>query len=212
MRPDVPKKVSADMKTQKTEGSIQMKTVAVILAGGKSRRMGRDKALVHFDGETLLERTVNKYKSLFDEIYVSLNEPGRFPTYGALELIDEHPGAGPLAGLESAFLHTDADFVFLTATDLPFSDPSRVSDLVNGCIGYDVCLLTLDEPLYAVYARSCLPVIQDSLSHDMRKLRFILNRLRVNELGSATGNRDMLINVNDPAELSRAEKLLNEKK
>lgn len=187
-----------------------MKSIAVVLAGGMSRRMGQDKAALEFGGLSLLERTVKKYAPLFDEIYVSLNRSGRFPTYGARELLDDRPGAGPMAGLESAFLHTDADFVFLTATDLPFSDPALVPALLSGCRGHDVCLLSTDEPLFAVYARSCLPRIQALLDGDMRKLRALLDGLDVNALGLSEA--DALLNVNDPAELRRALERLDPEK
>ena len=81
-----------------------MKTAAVILAGGMSRRMGRDKAALPFGEETMLSHLVHIYRPLFDLTAVSVNQTGRFDTYGALEVVDRRPGEGPMAGLEAAFL------------------------------------------------------------------------------------------------------------
>ena len=93
-----------------------MEPVAVILSGGQSRRMGRDKGTILFENEeTLIARLVRRYGAEFDGVYVSVNEAGRFDTAGAPELVDLRPGQGPMAGLETAFARTDADLVFLTA-------------------------------------------------------------------------------------------------
>lgn len=110
-----------------------MKMIAVILSGGQSRRMGRDKALLEFDGKPMLRHLVELYRPWFDGVYVSVNQAGRFDTAGAGEIVDRRPGIGPLAALESIFLETDAEIAFLTATDLPFGDPETARQLAEGC-------------------------------------------------------------------------------
>ena len=80
------------------------RTAVVILAGGLSRRMGRDKAQVELGGEPLLARQVRRWRAHFPSVWVSVDRPGRFDTYGAGELCDLRPGnQGPLAGLEARF-------------------------------------------------------------------------------------------------------------
>ena len=79
--------------------------LTVILTGGASRRMGRDKAMLKLGGKTMLQHLIDKYSTL-GEVAVSVNERGRFPFAGARELADEFPDMGPLNGLVSAFSKT----------------------------------------------------------------------------------------------------------
>ncbi len=187
-----------------------MKTAAVILAGGMSRRMGQDKAALPFGEQTMLAHLVHLYQPYFDVTAVSLNTPGRFDTAGAMEVVDRHPGDGPLAGLEAAFLDTGADVIFLTGTDLPLGDPKLAQHLLKSLDGHDVCLIRSHqglEPLFAVYAASCLPVVQQALAQGRRSMFHMLQQVDTRELSMAelTGFdvQRILTNVNDPEAYAR---------
>ncbi len=187
-----------------------MKTAAVILAGGMSRRMGRDKAALPFGEETMLSHLVHLYRPYFDVTAVSLNTPGRFDTAGAMEVVDRHPGDGPMAGLEAAFLDTGADVIFLTGTDLPLGDPALAQHLLKTLANHDACLLRSDkglEPVFAVYSSSCLPTIRSALEQGRRSMLHMLQQVDMLELPAAdlTGFDvpRILTNVNDPEEYAR---------
>lgn len=187
-----------------------MKTAAVILAGGMSRRMGRDKAALPVGEETMLSRLVRIYRPHFDLVAVSLNEAGRFDTAGAMEVVDRRPGDGPMAGLEAAFLDTGADVIFLTGTDLPLGDPSLALRLMELRGDHDVCLIRSDrglEPLFAVYSSSCLSAVQRSLEEGRRSMFHMLQRVRTLEISADDlpefPVRRILTNVNDPEEYAR---------
>lgn len=188
-----------------------MKTAAVILAGGMSRRMGRDKAALPFGEETMLSHLVHTYQPYFDVTAVSLNAPGRFDTAGAMEVVDHRPGEGPMAGLESAFLDTGADVIFLTGTDLPFGDPALACHLVKSLGEHDICLIRSEkgpEPLFAVYSSACLPAIQTALSEGRRSMYGVIQRMNTLELPAEDLHQfdigQILSNVNDPEEYARA--------
>lgn len=186
-----------------------MKTIAVILSGGQSRRMGRDKAKLDFGGKPMLTHLVDIYRPWFDEVYVSVNEAGRFDTAGAGEIVDRRPGIGPLAALESIFLETDADVAFLTATDLPFGEAELAHTLAEHCGGHDVCLLSEEEPLFAAYHRRCLPAVTRSLNEDNRRLRRLLKLLDCLILPCEPERAaQILTNVNDPEQYRKALELL----
>lgn len=192
-----------------------MKTAAVILAGGMSRRMGRDKAALPFGEETMLSRLVRLYRPHFDMTAVSLNTPGRFDTYGAMEVVDRRPGEGPMAGLESAFLDTGADVIFLTGTDLPLGDPLLARHLTEQLQGHDACLIRSEkgpEPLFAVYSRSCLPSIRQALDEGRRSMYSLLQMVDALELPAQELTQfpieNILTNVNDPQEYSRVLELM----
>jgi len=104
--------------------------LTVILSGGESRRMGRDKAMLRFGGGTMLSALIERY-GVLGNVAVSVNRAGRFPFAGAAELIDSYPGKGPLNGIISAFQKTDENIIFLTATDLPNGDASLASELIR---------------------------------------------------------------------------------
>ncbi len=191
------------------EGAALEKTIAVILSGGQSRRMGRDKALLEFGGKPMLRHLVELYRPYFDGVYVSVNRAGRFDTAGAGEIVDRRPDIGPLAALESVFLETDAETVFLTATDLPFGDPEVALRLTEGCRGHDACLLSPDEPLFAAYRRSCLAAVTRSLDDDNRRLRRLVKTLDwVTVACDEEKKARILTNVNDPEQYARALSML----
>lgn len=190
-----------------------MKTIAVILTGGMSRRMGRDKGTILFEnGETLIARLVRRYRADFDEVYVSVNEAGRFDTAGAPELVDLRPGQGPMAGLEAAFARTDADLVFLTAVDLPFGSAGLVRRLDQLRAGRDACYIRRSdgrpEPLFALYARTCQTPLAACLEEGRRSFRWLFDRIDVREVWEEELREfdldHLLLNVNRPEDLETA--------
>ena len=161
--------------------------LTVILAGGQSRRMGRDKAMLPWGEETLLQRLIDRY-SVLGPVAVSVDRPGRFNFRGAMELCDIWPGMGPVNGLVSAFSDTDAELIFLTATDIPNGSASlaqRLSQLVSG---HDACVILSGgepEPVFAVYSRSCLAAAAENMQAGMRSFRQLFRRLDVKILTAA---------------------------
>ena len=131
---------------------------AVILAGGKSRRMGRDKLLLPLSGERLLDRAVRRYREVFPRVLVSVSGPERYPELGEARVCDRYPGAGPLAGLHAGLL-ASGDDVFLTGADMPFSSPEKALQLISLCGEKEACVLTdADgrwEPCSASTAKAC---------------------------------------------------------
>lgn len=154
----------------------------MILAGGASRRMGRDKAALPISGETFLSRLVRVYSPAFP-MYVSVGEAEKFSCPGAEEIVDLHPGMGPLSGLEAAFVRTDADVVFLTATDLPFGTLELAKKLLSMLGEADACVIRRAggkiEPTFGVYKRSCLPAVQWLLAENRRAFRGLFDRVLV---------------------------------
>lgn len=155
--------------------------LTVILAGGASRRMGRDKAMLPFGGTTLLQYLIDKYSAL-GPVAVSVNEAGKYPFHGALELPDRFPDCGPMNGIVSAFAATDAEEILLTAVDLPHGDPAlalRLSALRGDA---ELCILQRGkkgvEPLFAVYGRSCGAAAADCLAEGKNSLFALFDRIR----------------------------------
>lgn len=154
-------------------------TIAVILSGGRSRRMGQDKAGLSLDGQSFLDRMVQELSPLVDGVYVSVDRAGRYP--GRRELPDLRPGQGPLAGLETAFLRTGAETVFLAAVDLPFASPALAAKILAMAGDGDACVIRrrngAAEPLFGLYRRGCLPHLTACLDEGRRAVKALLDRV-----------------------------------
>jgi len=185
--------------------------ICVVLAGGQSRRMGRNKALLYLGNKTFLSHLIDLYSEAFP-VYVSVAEAGRLSWSGAEEIPDLHPGKGPLAGLEAAFVRTGADHIFLTATDLPFGTVPLAKELLKRISDFDACVIRRNdgkvEPMFAVYGASCFPYIQAMLKEDKRAVHELLDRVRVRWVEETElfgyDLDHILCNVNTPEDYQKA--------
>ena len=187
--------------------------LAVILAGGASSRMGRDKRALPFGPDTMLTHLIKEYRRGFP-VAVSVRTPEHLPDAGGVpELADLSPGQGPLAGLQSAFRLTEARQIFLTATDLPFGRldlAERLAELWTP--EADACVIRRRdggiEPLFALYRRSCLAPAEACLRQGRRSFRTLLERIRVRWVAedalSGWPLAEILDNINTPEDYQRA--------
>lgn len=156
--------------------------LTVILTGGASRRMGRDKAMLPYGGSTMLQHLIDKYSSL-GPVAVSVNKAGRFPFTGAVEMVDRYPDMGPLNGILAAFEETEADCVFITGTDLPFGDTALVEKLMELRGNADACVMRRGkkgmEPLFAIYGRACGEAAGECLGEGKKSFFEMLQQVNV---------------------------------
>ena len=182
----------------------------VILAGGQSRRMGRDKLQLTLAGETLLARAVRRYSEVFPRVLVSVAGPEKFPELGDMRVFDAFPGAGPLAGLHAGLL-ASGDDVFLTGADMPFSSPEKALLLASLCGEKDACVLTDAsgrwEPLFGCYRSAVLPRAAELLFSGRRSMGALLASVDLREvtLAELGEGPDSLItrNVNVPEDYEK---------
>lgn len=183
----------------------------VILAGGESRRMGRDKLRLPLEGEALLERALRRWEEVFPRVLVSVAGPDRYPWLGDRRVMDLRPGQGPMAGLEAGLLRA-GEPVFLTAADMPFSSPAAASKMLSLCPGEaEACVLTDEEgrwePLFGLYKPELLPRIRELLDSGRRSMGALLDRSRVkiltpSDLGEVWEDR-LLLNLNEPGDYEK---------
>ena len=194
-----------------------MHITTVILTGGRSRRMGRDKGNLPVGEGTLLERMIGRWTGVFDAVAVSVGEGERPLPAGVTALLDRHPGAGPMAGLEAALAELETDAVFLTAVDMPFGDAALARWMAERMGQADVCTIRRGggrpEPLFALYRKSCLPAITRSLEAGRRSfVQGLFPFLEVEQGGeeelAAFDLERSLFNANFPEEWERARPLL----
>lgn len=175
----------------------------VILCGGKSQRMGFDKALIHFKGHYVLEETAMSLKKIFPNVLLVTDHKRKFPAQLLVNhvfLEDEFFQKGPLGGLVTALRHIDTSYLFLVACDIPNITVTKIRQLLEYVEDEQVILFSGEklETLFAVYHRSCLPQFKKQLAMDNKKIRTAFDHLEVKKVKKQ--NID-ITNVNYPEEL-----------
>jgi molybdenum cofactor guanylyltransferase len=179
---------------------------AVVLAGGQSRRMGVDKALLPLGGEGLLQRVVHQVEPLFDQVLISARSADDYAFLGHPVVPDARPGLGPMGGLVSALERARHDLVLVLPCDLAEVPLDLVSRLLRQARGANAVVpRSADghyEPLVAVYRRSLLPILRAALERGERRLIDLFPDLGVNALPLAPG--EVVRNLNTPADYQGA--------
>jgi molybdopterin-guanine dinucleotide biosynthesis protein A len=198
--------------------SEPLEATGVILAGGESRRMGRDKLPLKIGDVTLLERVHDALTSRCAEILV-VGSQGCAPA-GARRIPDLRTGQGPLAGIEAGLLAARYRPVFVGAGDMPFITGDLVGYLL-GILSERIkaavpCLEEGPHPLCAAYGREVQPAVSAALDRGVRSVRELLGSLPgVRYVGEGELRRFgdpyiLLTNVNSPDDLVRARAALRE--
>lgn len=176
---------------------------AVILAGGRSRRMGRCKALLPLGGETLLARLVGRL-SAFPEVLISANDPALGAGLPARVVADRFPDAGPAGGLHAALTAAKLPFALCVPCDLPNFSAAAAACLLGAFPPDADALVCVDgagrvHPLCGIYARSALPAIGEQLANRRFRVMELLRRLDCRYLSTAGLLPDSVFyNVNTP--------------
>ncbi|RQW85475.1 MAG: formate dehydrogenase accessory sulfurtransferase FdhD [Geobacter sp.] len=154
-------------------GSLTSGVTAVILAGGKSTRMKSNKALLPCSGELFIERIFRQLSELFPEVILVTNTPEFYRFLPCRMIPDEFPGLGSLAGIHAGLNHSSTEHIFVVACDMPYLNSELIRQMVSKSQGFDVVIPESDsgfEPLHAIYAKSCLPAMEEALKNGTRKI------------------------------------------
>ena len=192
----------------------------VIQAGGESRRMGQDKALMPFLGRPLIQRVVGRLSPIADEMLVTTNNPDAYHFLGLRLFLDLKPGRGALGGLYTALSSARYPSVAVVACDMPFASPKLVETAGRLLLEKDVDVVIPDsgsglEPLHAIYRReTCIPVIEAAMEADQWRLISWFSQVKVHimlpeEVRENDPSGLAFWNLNTPEELAEAEQRAN---
>ena len=159
---------------------------AVIMAGGDSQRMGRDKANVALGDKTLLQMVTATMQQLFPQVIVSVRQPRA--GIDLPQVCDEQPDGGPLAGLVASLGQITTPWAFMVACDMPFVVPEVVGLLAGYRFRHQAVVPVVHghpQPLAAFYATSCLAPLRVSLAAQQKGLRGALQQLDVRYVNEA---------------------------
>ena len=188
-----------------------------VMAGGRSSRLGRDKALLEIEGEPLLVRAVRLLSALCDEVIV-IGPPERAGIVPNVRVApDERPGVGPLGGIATALRAAGNERILAVATDMPLLNAGLLRHLLTVDPDADVVIPRVEgrtQQLHAVYARTCLPVIDDQLARDDFKIDRFFASVRVHvieedEVRRFDADLHSFRNINTESDWQAVQALLN---
>lgn len=192
---------------------------ALVLTGGRSIRMGRNKALLSLTdvGPPVVALAVERLRAVADEILLVGSDPAPYGFLGLPHVADVYTGAGSLGGIYSGLRAARNAHALAVACDMPFLNPALLRYMAERERGYDVLIPVLDEPepMHAIYAQSCLPWMEERLAAGRYKIIGWFDRARVERIERSTIERfdpDLrsFFNMNTPDEWERAKQLAAE--
>lgn len=186
--------------------------VGFVVAGGRSRRMGRDKALLPWQGGTLLDHAAARLRAVCGQVRVLSGPGSRYRDRGFPVDVDALAEAGPLAGLATALAVAAPRPALLLGVDMPFATPDLLAYLRDALSGWDAVVPSTEEgpePLCAAYGPACLDPVRDALTAGERRMTSFWPRVRVRTVTGAElarfGPPERLFrNVNDPSDYTAA--------
>lgn len=182
----------------------------ILLAGGKSRRMGVDKALIEIDGKTMFANSLMLLRQYFKTVMIAGDRPD-LAANDLLTIPDIYPGSA-LGGLYTGLCSAKTSWVFVMPCDMPYPDARILKLLVECRHGYDAIVpLTPEgfEPVFALYHKRCLPLMETMLQRGQYRIYDIYQYVKVNFLDwhhLPNGWQRSLLDLNTPEQLARIRK------
>mgnify|MGYP006281083567 CR=1 FL=1 len=196
-------------------GSIHTACSGVILAGGLGRRFsGRNKAFLKIGQHRLIDNIYKVFCAVFEEIIIVTNQPAAYLDFDATIVTDVFPVRSSLTGIHAGLFYSGNPFIFAVACDIPFLQEDLVRLLLSRIEpGAGVVIPETGEglePLCAVYAKNCLPVVERRLEQQKFKIQRFFKSFRVLRvpeeiLRTVDPELKSFFNINTPADLARAE-------
>jgi len=185
---------------------------AVVLAGGKSSRMGRPKALLLFDGEPLIVHIVRALKRMFSETVIVAAPDQELPDLPATLVRDEVAYQGPVGGIYYGLRAASGESCFVTSCDVAFLNAPLISHLISQISNHDVVVPYWEErfqPLHAVYRRSVLPLLEGQLERGELRPVYLFDKVRTLKISADEIRRFdpeglSFLNMNTPDDYDQA--------
>lgn len=179
-----------------------------VLAGGKSTRMGQDKALLQLESKRFIDGICEELGG-FSQVLISAAQKGAYEDTGFQVVYDEHSGIGPIEGIYQILTAAQEEYVFICAADMPFIKKELVAYMAEFISSDYDCYCLVDEdhvhPLCAIYSRKMLPVILEQIESGHYRLLSVLRAVRTKyiRLESSCFDKKVIRNINTREEYAR---------
>jgi len=175
-----------------------MKITAIILAGGKSSRMGEDKGLMLLNGEPMVQKIFNVVKEITDTILIISNNK-EYEQFGYQVFEDEIKDKGPIAGIYTGLLHTSTPKNLLLSCDVPFVQVELLKELIKLSDNFDITIPQKDNKthqLIGVIDKSCLTSLKNNIDNNQLKLKTAYEALNLKVIDADQFDKKMFTNIN----------------
>ena len=166
---------------------VQTGVSGIVMAGGMSRRLGRNKVVEPLGGEPLIQRVIGRLSQVVDQIVVVVNDAERASELSLPPSVrvatDVYPGKSTLGGMHTGLSTIDTEWGIIVACDMPFLNVKLINHMLSVREGFDVVVPVLRgylEPPHAAYSKQCLPHIERKLRADDLKIIRFFDGVRVN--------------------------------
>lgn len=191
----------------------------ILLAGGKSRRMGSDKRYLVLGGETLFVRTLSVLQQMFQEVVVVLSNLDFEVKQPDVRVVtDLIPNCATVGGLYTGLYYATRPKVFVVACDMPFLQPPVINYLCSISPSSDITLVHLAagiQPMHALYSKKCLPIFENMIKTENFQLKSIANEttlsiriVQESEIQSRDPHLLSFFNLNTPEDVGLAQKMI----
>ena len=186
-----------------------MGVTGIILAGGKSSRMGSDKGLLEFNDKPMIQTIIDALSALDIPIFIVSNND-EYKQFGLPVIEDVVKDKGPVAGIYTGLLNSKTELNIILSCDIPLISTETLSFLLNNVKDFDVTIPKMNNtihPLIGVYTKSSLKTFKNHLDKDQRKLIKVCNDLNTQIIditkNATLGNERLFSNINTPEELEK---------
>ena len=195
----------------------------VILAGGKNSRIGLNKAFLEIGGKKIIDRTIEIYKKIFDEILIITNTPEDYQYLTESVILGEAknlklkiytdliPHRGSLGGIYTGLHYSKSDYAFFAACDMPFLNERVIRHIIKVARDYDIIVPYFKHrlhPLHAVYSKKCLPLIKVMVGKNRLKIKDLFLKCKVKRITDIPETKlPPFSNINTMRDFRRADKM-----
>lgn len=184
---------------------------AAILCGGKSIRMGTDKALLFFEDEYIIVKEFTMLESIFNKVFLISNDKYKFRNIinkkNNIHILEDiYPKTGPLGAIYTALKENTTDYIFISACDMPMIDRNLIQNMYLSIEQNQILVAGYKnniEPLFGFYHVSCLPIIEHQLKHNCLKIRDIYSKLKTGIYWMDSNEKNAVINLNTPQDFKQ---------
>lgn len=190
---------------------------AAVLVGGKSSRMGYNKAFLKLGDYTMLENIILKVSIAIPDIFLVGSDQNLYSYLGLPFFTDVYKNCGPLGGIHCALTMSETQYVFICACDMPYIDTELVNYMANNTYNYDIVVPYVRdevEPLYAIYNKKCLGPIMTMIKSGHKKIRDVFDRVNTKyicteEIRKIANPELVFMNLNTQNDVNKARLLVS---
>jgi len=188
-----------------------MDMTGIILAGGKGHRMGgKNKAFLTVGGKPLIDRILEVYRDLFQEILIVTNSPLDYLFYDCRIVTDMIKEKGSLGGIYSGLSFSSHEHCFVAACDMPFLDRTFIRFMMDRAQAHDIVVPRSPDgfqPLHAVYSRQLIPAMERMIGEDRLKIALLFKKgktltISPEAIASFDPGGRMFMNINSDEDLT----------